>query len=209
MSMHKSFTACLLLLTFQVSSAQLYGYFQPSALCGASTGFFRISLDHFKDVYTDRWGPIYCGHAGFRFYKGYYLLTKYQNFSRPGKEGLHPETGLYLKNARWNEQVLNIGLRIHPPVIKRAGSYYGFGVVFYHIDEKTDLSVFTSTFSKPQSGWGNGFFLDMGIEYFFYQQIAAFVEMEVSSGGLHGRTGFEAFSVGGFKFVAGITLYPF
>jgi hypothetical protein len=209
MSRQITMALSLIFITFNISSAQLYDYFQPSALCGASMGFFRISLDHFENVYADRWGPIYNGHAGFRFYKGYYLLTKYQYFSQAGKEGLHPETGLNLKNAKWNEQVLNVGLRIHPPVIRRASSYYGFGVVFYHIDEKPGLSVFTNKFSKPESGWGNGFYLDVGMEYFVYQQIAAFVEIEVSSGGLHGKTGFEAFSVGGFKFVAGINLYPF
>ena len=199
----------ILSLMLGTAGAQFLDYYQPQVFAGAGAGVFRISLENFKSVYTDRWGPILNGHAGVRFFKAYYAMARYQRFEKNGRKGLHEETGYALKDAAWHETQLDFGLRIHPPFVKKANSYYGFGVVFYHIKEQPNLSVFTSHYGPPDSGWGNGFYLEFGLEYCPYPAASLFFETEISSGGLHGRTGFEAFSVGGFCFALGLHVYPF
>ncbi len=188
------------------SQAQPFVYYQPRVFASASAGLFRISLDDFEDVYTDRWGLSYGGAAGVRVYSTYYVIGKVREFKKGGKSGSAPGTGLSLSDARWEERWYNVGVRVHPPITDRFSSFYGFGMVFYDIDEHADTSVFRE---EGDDEVGNGLYLELGIEYFFHRKISSWFETEISSGGVRGRTGYEAFSVGGFRFALGLSVYPF
>jgi hypothetical protein len=191
------------------ANAQEGEYLQPRMILGGDAALFRISLDQFESVYDNRLGMSYGGFAAMRVYSGHYLLVKYRNFHQDGREGVHPESGQELSKARWDEKWYAVGVRMHPPLVRRTQTYYGFGVVFYNVKEKPELSVFNSSTVTKDKDWGNGFFLEMGAEYFLTSRLGSFFEMEVSSGGVRGKTGFEAFSVGGFRFALGLNWWPF
>jgi hypothetical protein len=195
-----------LMLTAGSAVAQPYGYSQPRLTLGGSAAEFRISLDQFEDIYQSRWGTSYGGFVGVRVFSAHYALFKYATFQKSGKKGIQPQTGLDLQNAKWDEQWYSIGLRVHPPILRKIQSYYGFGVAFFDINEQQGVSVLQG---QDENGLGTGFYLELGLEYFPIQKASAFFELEVASGGTRGKTGFEAFSVGGFRFALGVTLWPF
>ncbi len=202
----KSVVFTFILGIFSVANGQIYAYSQPRVAFGASTAMFRISLDDFENVYSNRWGPSYGAFFAVRAFGGNYVLLKYNNFKRSGKDGIHPVSNANLANARWNENWYAIGLRLHPPIERKFGSYYGFGIVFFDVNEEKDLTIFETS---PNDEVGNGFFLELGIEYFPVSKMALFFETEISSGGIHGKTGFESMSIGGFRIAAGINFWPF
>ena len=178
-------------------------------MAGGDFGLFRISLDQFEEVYTNRWGTSYGGFAGVRFLGGYYLIGKYGQFEKSGKQGTHNFSGQDLKNASWTEEWYQIGLRVHPPIVKKLNSYYGFGISFFKVDEVDSLSVFYSENKTNQNDTGSGFYMELGLEYFPTELLAAFFHFEISSGGIRGKTGFEAMSVGGYRLTTGISFWPF
>jgi len=182
-------------------------YSQPQITVGGSAALFRISLENFTSVYKGRLGPSYGGFAGLRFYGSYYALVKYRNFEQSGREGL-TKSGEDLSKARWQETWYTLGIRVHPPLTRRTHSYYGFGIVFYDVNESEGLSVFPTN-ANDNKDLGNGFYLELGLEYFVMQKVSSFFEMEISSGGQSGKTGFEAFSVGGFRFALGLSMWLF
>lgn len=195
-----------LMLTASHGVAQPYGYFQPRITLGGSAAQFRISLDEFENIYESRWGASYGGFVGVRVFSAHYALLKYSTFQKAGKKGIHSQSGLDLRNAKWDERWYSIGLRVHPPILRKIQSYYGFGVAFFDVDEQPGLSVFQD---QDENGLGSGFYLELGLEYFPVEKASAFFEFEVASGGTRGKTGFEAFSVGGYRFALGLTLWPF
>lgn len=186
-----------------------YQYSQPRLLMGGGIALFRISLDDFESLYSNRWGESYGGFCGVRFYSSYYLNFKYNLFEKAGKSGLDPKTGLERSDARWRQSWYTIGLRAHPPITRRFNSYYGFGIVFYDVEEKENLSIFSQSNTQKADEWGNGFYLELGLEYLFIKELGLYFEMEISSGGVRGQTGFEGFSVGGFRFAFGMVAFPF
>ena len=192
----------------EISMAQYGLYYQPRLMMGASAAKFRISLDTFENVYESRWGTSYGGFLGLRIFSANYAVVKYGNFRKNGKNGAHYETGLNLADARWDEKWYNIGLRIFPPQVNKLHSYYGFGFSFFDVTEVENLSVFKDG-DSAHDGLGSGFYLEIGIDYFPLKRMGTFIEMEVASGGVRGKTGFEAMSIGGFRFAAGIILLPF
>jgi hypothetical protein len=191
------------------SFAQYGDYFQPRTILGGDVAQFRISLDTFENVYQDRWGPSYGGFVGVRAFSAHYIMLKYGTFEKDGKTGIHPVSDLPLENAHWDEKWYSIGLRISPPIMKKNHSYYGFGISFFDVDELKNLSVFNQSSQNDDDGLGSGFYLELGMEYFLINRVAAFFEMQIASGGVKGKTGFEAMSIGGFRFALGITIFPF
>lgn len=197
----------LLLPQFVLAQFQIAEVIQPNVMIGGSASQFRISLADFENVYDGRWGPSYGGFVGIRVFSAHYAVLKYGTFQRNGKAGTHASSGLDLKNARWDEKWYSIGLRVHPPIANNFQSYYGFGMSFFDVNEVEGLSVFDSNSSN--SGLGSGFYMELGLEYFPFSRFATFFEMQIASGGVRGKTGFEAMSVGGFRFALGISIYPF
>ena len=199
----------LFVLAVRPGLAQYGSYYQPRIILGASAAQFRISLDTFENVYQDRWGASYGGCVGIRAFSAHYVMLKYGTFEKNGKDGFHPVSGLDLKNAHWNEKWYSIGLRISPPIMHKTHSYYGFGISFFDVDEIENLSVFNQSSQNNDDGLGSGFYLEIGVEYFPIKRVAVFVEMQIASGGMKGKTGFEAMSIGGFKIALGMTIFPF
>ena len=192
---------------FVFSQFNIAKVIQPNFMLGGSASQFRISLADFENVYDGRWGPSYGGFAGVRVFSAHYAVLKYGTFQRDGKTGTHESSGLDLKNAHWDEKWYSVGLRIHPPIATKVQSYYGFGLSFFDVNEVEGLSVFDS--NSRNSGLGSGFYMELGLEYFPISRVATFFEMQIASGGVRGKTGFEAMSVGGFRFALGISIYPF
>ncbi|NOY57447.1 MAG: porin family protein [Calditrichaeota bacterium] len=197
----------LLMPHFVFAQFNIAKVIQPNFMLGGSVSQFRITLADFENVYDGRWGPGYGGFAGVRVFSAHYIVLKYGTFQRDGKNGTHESSGLDLKNAHWDEKWYNIGLRVHPPIANKVQSYYGFGLSFFDVNEVEGLSVFNS--SSNNDGLGSGFYMELGLEYFPATRVAAFFEVQVASGGVRGKTGFEAMSVGGFRFALGISIYPF
>ena len=184
---------------------------QPRFYVGGDAAAFRISLRSFKDVYENKWNDSYGGFIGVRAFGSHYVMARYGVFEQVGKQGIHLPTGANMADARWEENWVKLGLRIHPPAEKKWGSYYGFGLGFYNVMEKEPISVFDIEAPQKESpeGTGSGFYLEFGIDYFVFSKLSAFFDVEVSSGGTRGRSSFEAMSVGGWRFSAGIVVWPF
>jgi hypothetical protein len=183
---------------------------QPSAMLGGQASYFRISVHNFEDVYTSRWGENAGGFAGVRVFGAHYVTFKYGMFQKSGKSGIHPASGEDMQNAQWDEKWYKVGLRIHPAVEKKWGSYYGFGLGFFDVNEVEPFAIFQKIGEdQSSSGMGTGFYLELGVDYFIMQKLSAFFEMEISSGGTRGRSSFEAMSVGGWLFSLGLSYWPF
>jgi hypothetical protein len=180
---------------------------QPRLMAGADFGAFRISLKDFEDMYTSRWGTSLGGFIGVRAFAVHYIMFKYGTFDKSGRQA--GADGVDFSDARWREQWYKIGLRVHPVPNGKWGSYYGFGISFYNIKETEGLSIFTLKNKDASREIGSGFYLDAGIDYFMRPEVALFFDVEIASGGTSGRTGFEAMSIGGWRFAGGISFWPF
>jgi hypothetical protein len=202
------FSAFMVLFTNHVQSQSFY-YFEPRITASASVAWYRISLDDFDSVYKGRSGFSPGGSIGVRVWGSHYAMVKMRQFNKSGKSGIHPTSGLNLENARWRETWYTVGVRVQPSLSGKGGSYYGFGVAFYQVDEEPGLSVFEANNANDQGDTGNGFYLELGIQYYLWKRAAAFFEIEVASGGMRGRSGFEAFSVGGWRFALGLNIFAF
>jgi len=213
--MKKIFFLIIALSPAALHAQWVENYYQPPSMprvyIGADAAAFRISLNNFKDVYTNRWGQSYGGFLGVRAFGAHYIAARYGVFQKNGRDGVQPTTGANLNNARWQEQWLKIGLRIHPEPTNRWGSYYGFGLGFFSIKEAEPISVFNVRAPQTNSnnGVGSGFYMEFGIDYFVIDMLTAFFDVEVASGGTKSRTSFEAMSVGGWRFSAGLAFWPF
>lgn len=201
-----AFTTIMFALSGNVWTLPRHSFLQPRMFLGVDGGYFRISLERFEDVYSSRWGPVYGAHGGINVYSAYYLTVKYRTFERNGKKGIHPKSGKNLSNAKWMEDWYTFGLRIHPWSGSVWGSYYGFGYAFYSLEEKSELSVYNDNGGKKKGG---GFYLDIGVERFITRRAVAFLELEVASGGIGGRSGLEGQSIGGYFISGGFTLWLF
>jgi len=183
----------------------------PRFMTGGHLSTFRISLQNFENVYADRWGPSYGGFVGVRAFGAHYITFKYGQFQKGGKEGIHEPSGEDLTNALWQQHWYKLGLRIHPMPEHKLGSYYGFGIGLFNTKEAEPISVFETIVESDEkkANVGTGIYLELGIDYFFTEKVAAFFDLEVSSGGTRGRSTFEAMSIGGWLLSIGISYYPF
>jgi hypothetical protein len=182
---------------------------QPRIMLGADAALFRITLDDFTRVYEHRAGPSYGAFLGVRAYMNYYVLGKYNSFAQDGKTKGSNAAGASLAQARWQEHWFTIGLRNPPAVTRRLGSFYGFGMAFFRVQEEDSVNIFKNKGLATDDGLNNGFYLELGLDYFPQKSLAAYFETQISSGGVRGKTGFEAFSIGGFRFALGLMWRPF
>ncbi|MCA9732286.1 MAG: hypothetical protein H6696_11615 [Deferribacteres bacterium] len=177
----------------------------PRLMLGGSTGTFRISYEDFKDIYGDRSGNSVGGFASFLISVPYNVIVKYRTFNKSGS--YETETATY--NLDWEQRFINFGLRYFRPGKKGFSNHFGFGFSIIDIEEKGDYSIFDSQNKAPKSNNAGGFFLDFGIHYGFNRYIDTFAEMEISSAGIEGKSGFEGSSVGGYYFSVGVAVSPF
>ena len=207
--LHPFFLICLLILvSSQLGlSFERDSFWQPRLFLGGEYGYFRISLDNFENLYENRWGAVPGAHVGVRVYSSYYLALKYRHFEKSGKQNGLNYSPLNTSDAKWDEDWYTIGVRINPNSAGIWDSYYGFGYVIFKITEKPGLSVYNDNISHSNKKSGDGFFLEIGILRYFHNNLAGFIELEISSGGIGGKTGFEGQSVGGYLISAGFTIW--
>lgn len=167
-------------------------------IAGGSAGIFRISYDAFSELYDGRAGFTYGGQVLYRVFPPYYAVAKLNMFEQDGEID---STG----NAiHWRQRGVNVGVRYINYRERKLVSYFGFGFVFYNIKEDGALSLFSSGDGSRNA---TGLFLDGGLEYRFAKRASVFFDVEVSSAGLKGKSGFQGNSVGGFSIGLGINLF--
>lgn len=192
-------------------SAQWYKELKPAEpprlILGGDYGAFRISHKDFERVYKSRWGGGFGGFAAVRFYGTAYAAAKYGSFYSSAKNQTAAEGFM---ESSWKEEWLKAGVRFRRLPDGRWGSYYGFGAAFYFIDETGSQFILAGSSSgaagKQQ---GSGFYMEAAIEYLVTSKAVVYLEAEVASGGIGGRTGFEEKSIGGWRFAAGLSVSPF
>lgn len=177
----------------------------PRLMVGGSTGNFRISYEDFKDIYSERSGSSHGGFASFLISVPYNVVVKYRTFNKTGN--YTSENNSYAVD--WEQRFINFGLRYFRPGKKGFSNHFGFGFSVIDIDENGEYSIFDSENNAPKSSNAGGFFLDFGIHYGFNRYIDVFAEMEISSAGIEGKSGFEGSSVGGYYFSVGVAVLPF
>ncbi len=205
-AMIKSIFAVILFLAAPIrAAAQVYSDWKPSQppriLLGGDYAAFRISLKSFEQVYDGRWGTHFGAFGGLRVYGIYYLAVKYGSFHQEGREKASAD--------RWQEQWYKVGVRIRPIPEGRWGSYYGFGPALFRLEETATRSAFSLGEKGVGRRTGSGFYMEAAVDYHIRPEAAVYLEAEVASGGIRGRTGFEAMSIGGWRFAAGLSVQLF
>ena len=186
--------------------AQTFNYKAPPRLVlGGSLGRFRISYDDFDKIYDSRWDNAFGGFATYMVSAPYNVVVKYRNFSRTDQFTTTDNRKLALE---WDEKWYNVGLRY--AVLSRRGfsNYFGFGFTFMKIEEAGEYSVFSQEDLGKERDAG-GFFIEFGLHYSLMEYLSLFSELEITSAGLEGKSGFEGNSVGGYYVGVGASLLLF
>jgi hypothetical protein len=175
------------------------GVLSPEKLIvGGGAGVFRISYDDFSELYDGRSGFNYGGQALFRFFAPYYAVARLSVFKKDG--GLD-STG---SEISWRQRGINLGVRYISYRERKLVSYFGFGFVFYNIKEDGAASLFGTGDGSRNA---TGLFLDGGLEYRFVSRASIFFDVEISSAGIEGKSGFQGNSVGGFSMGLGVNMF--
>ncbi len=172
---------------------------------GVSGGLFRISYDEFDAYYKSRSGFVYGAHGSLRIKSPYHLVVKYRQFNKTGTFSFQRrEYGL-----EWRERWINIGLRYMGLDRNVISNYFSFGFAFFNIQENRGISVFTGPppLTEPKITTAGGFFIDFGLHYPLSQWMAVNFDVELTSAGPKGKSGFEGTSVGGFFFGIGLVVF--
>jgi hypothetical protein len=169
-------------------------------IVGGGAGIFRISYDDFSELYNGRSGLAYNGQVLYKVLAPYYAVARIGVF---GKDGHVDSTG---SEISWRQRGISIGVRYISYRERKLVSYLGFGFVFYDIKEEGAVSLFGNTDGSRDA---TGLFLDGGLEYRFVQRASIFFDVEVSSAGIEGKSGFQGNSVGGFTIGMGMNFFIF
>ena len=177
----------------------------PRLMLGGSVGNFRVSYEDFKKIFGDRSGGSNGDFASFLISVPYNVIVKYREFKKTGTYSSQ-NTDYSLD---WNQRIINVGLRYFRPGKRGFSNHLGFGFSFMKIEENGDYSLFSSENRGPQKNNAGGFFLDFGLHYGLNRYVDIFTELELSSAGIEGKSGFEGNSVGGYYFSVGLAILPF
>jgi hypothetical protein len=195
-------TVFVLMLSTAVASAQNIRESRERLIVSGNAGNFRISFDGFKELYGARNGLTVGAAAIVKIYTPYYAIVKYRQFDKDN-EVLQ---GGISRQQKWEERWYNIGVRYLSYGERKVTSFFGFGFSFFNINESGPLSVFGIS-REPGKRDASGFFLDGGLEYRFSRYASFYFEIEVTSAGIEGKSGFEGSSVGGFLIGGGINVF--
>lgn len=177
----------------------------PRLMLGGATGNFRVSYEDFKKVYGDRSGGSNGGFASFLISVPYNVIVKYREFHKSGTYSVQNND----YDLDWNQRIINVGIRYFRPGKRGFSNHLGFGFSIMKIEEKGDYSLFAAENRGPKKNDAGGFFLDFGIHYGLNRYVDIFTELELSSAGIEGKSGFEGNSVGGYYFSLGVAILPF
>jgi hypothetical protein len=191
---------CLLLWTATASAQRSRDDGRDRLIIGGNAGIFRVSYDGFTRVYDERSGVTLGATGLLKIRAPYYAAVKFRHFEKDGTvvvdEVSQPQS--------WKENWLTAGVRYLSYGERKVTSYFGFGFAFFKIKETGTVSVFGRETGKRDA---SGFFLDGGLEYRFSKYASLNFEIEVTSAGIEGKSGFEGSSVGGFLFSLGANLF--
>ncbi len=191
---------CLLLWTATASAQRYTGDGKDRLIIGGDAGIFRVSYDGFTRVYDKRSGATLGGTGLLKIRVPYYLAVKYRHFEKEGSVVVNNAS----EPQSWKENWYTAGVRYLSYGDRKLISYFGFGFAFFNIKEAGTVSVFGRDLGKRSA---SGFFLDGGLEYRFSKYASLNFEIEVTSAGLEGKSGFEGSSVGGYLFSVGAKLF--
>lgn len=191
----------LMLLVPLMASAQSFAPNGPEKLIvGGSGGIFRIAYDEFTNIYDGRTAFTYGGQALFKVFAPYFVVAQLNIFE---KDGTIDSTGAAVN---WRQRGINLGVRYVGYRERKLVSYFGFGFVFFNIKEDGPISLFGGSGGTRNA---TGLFLDGGLEYRFVPRASIFLDVQVSSAGLKGKSGFQGNSVGGFSIGLGVNAFIF
>jgi hypothetical protein len=194
-----SISVSIVLLASRFAAAQPAPYLSPEKfIVGGSAGFFRISYDDFPALYDGRAGLNYGGQALLKIFAPYFAVAKLNFFE---KDGTVDSTG---DAVSWRQRGVNLGVRYISYRERKLVSYFGFGFVFFNINESGPASLFGDTGGTRTA---TGLFLGGGLEFRFVPRASVFMDVEVSSAGLKGKSGFQGNSVGGFSIGLGMNVF--
>jgi len=194
---------CLLLWMATASAQQYADDGNDRLIIGGDAGIFRVSYDGFTRVYDKRSGVTLGATGLLKIRVPYYLAVKYRHFE---KDGSVVDTNNVSQPQNWKENWFTVGVRYLSYGDRKVISYFGFGFAFFNINENSStVSVFVGR--EPGKRSASGFFLDGGLEYRFSKYASLDFEIEVTSAGLEGKSGFEGSSVGGYLFSLGLKLF--
>ncbi len=200
--MRKKLSVMILLLWAATATAQRYTDGHDRLIVGGNAGIFRVSYDGFTRIYDKRSGVTLGGTGLLKIKVPYYAAVKYRHFEKDGE--------VFVNNVsqpqNWKENWYNVGVRYLSYSDRKVISYFGFGFAFFNINETGTESVFGRDPGKRNA---SGFFLDGGLEYRFSKYASLNFEIEVTSAGIEGKSGFEGSSVGGFLFGIGANFFVF
>jgi hypothetical protein len=194
---------CLLLWTATASAQRYADDGNDRLIIGGNAGIFRVSYDGFTQVYDKRSGVTLGGTGLLKIRVPYYLAVKYRHFEKDGSV----DVGNVLQPQNWKENWYTVGVRYLSYGERKVISYFGFGLAFFKLEETGTISIFAGR--EPGKRSASGFFLDGGLEYRFSKYASLDFEIEVTSAGLEGKSGFEGSSVGGYLFSLGAKLFVF
>ncbi len=187
--------SCLLWAT--ATSAQNFTGGRDRLIVGGHASVFRISYDGFSRIYGERSGLVLGATGLVKIRPPYYATVKYHQFDK--------ETTVSINDVplrqKWEENWYNLGVRYVSYGERRLVNHFGFGFAFFKINEIGPVSVFGRPPGKINA---SGFFLDGGMEYRFIKYASFAFEIEITSAGIQGKSGFEGSSVGGFLFSLGL-----
>lgn len=193
-----------LLMLGLASSAAAQGFDDGVSrfVLGGGGGLFRINHDDFSPVYDSRTGFIPGGHALIKIKAPYNIVVKYRRFDKENLRILNDDQLL----LKWEQRFVNVGLRYVSYSERRFTQFFGFGVSLMNIKESGPLAV-----ASPNGGAreATGFYLELGVDYRFIQHAALFLEIEISSAGVEGKSAFEGTSVGGYYIGTGLQAFLF
>jgi hypothetical protein len=192
---------CLLLWTATASAQRYADDGNDRLIIGGNAGIFRISYNDFTRNYDKRSGATLGGTGLLKIRVPYYLAVKYRHFEKDGSADVNGVS----QPQNWKENWFTAGVRYLSYGDRKLLSFFGFGFAFFNIKETGTTSVFVGR--DPGKRSASGFFLDGGLEYRFSKYASLDFEIEVTSAGLEGKSGFEGSSVGGYLFSIGAKLF--
>ena len=182
--------------------AQSYTGERDQLIIGGNASIFRISYDGFSRVYDERSGLTFGATGLLKIRPPYYVVGKYHWFE---KEAIVTDNNVP-QLQKWKENWYNVGVRYVSYGERKVVSYFGFGFAFFNLNEIGPVSVFGQ---QPGKRNAKGFFLDGGLAYRFMKYASLDFELEVTSAGIEGKSGFEGSSVGGYLFSLGLNVFVF
>lgn len=174
----------------------------PRLIMGASTGYFRISLDKFSKFYDGRWDNYNSGQLSVRVYRSNYLTVQYARFQKRAEVN----TNFFTGEAEWKERFINVGIRWYGETRRRWRIYSGFGFIFIKVEERAGL-VLDPDNNNDVTTDGSGFFLEFGVDYIILPHVGLNLELEASSAGEGGTSGIIGSSLGGYAFLTGLNIH--